>query len=96
MLEGFLCVLLSTLLFLSSFALCTVVANVVSASAVACTGTAAWARAFRVRFCSRRSCAGYKRKRERELTFALRCINNDAHDDDDDAVRAENWVESCT
>lgn len=36
------------------------------------------------------------RERERsDLTFALRCINNDAADDDD-AVGAENWVENCT
>lgn len=35
-------------------------------------------------------------ERERsDLTFALRCINNDAADDDD-AVGAENWVENCT
>lgn len=44
--------------------------------------------------------AGCDRERERaksDLTFALRCINNDAAADDDDAaVGAENWVENCT
>lgn len=93
-LGGFLCVL-STLLFLPSFSLCTVVALTQSPLALALAHAAQLGQGhFECDFAAAAALQVIG-ERERELTFALRCINNDAHDDDD-AVGAENWVESCT
>lgn len=81
---------------LSSFALCTVVALTQSLLALALALAALLGQGhFECDFAAA-AALQVIRERERELTFALRCINNDAHDDDDDAVGAENWVESCT
>lgn len=78
---------------LSSFALCTVVALTQSLLALALALAALLGQGhFECDFAA--AALQVIRERERELTFALRCINNDAHDDD--AVGAENWVESCT
>lgn len=92
MLGGFLCVLLSTLLF------CLVLHCALLLQSLLALALALAALLGQGHFeCDFAAAAALQviRERERELTFALRCINNDAHDDDD-AVGAENWVESCT